>query len=160
MICWRETTMRDNERKKHNKMCVRFDSLPENEGFARMVVSAFMTGTNPTLEEVSDVKTAVSEAVTNCVIHGYEHRVGEIEISADISGRTLHIEVKDWGKGIEDVKLAMEPLFTTKPEEDRSGMGFSFMEAFMDRIEVESYVGEGTVINMWKEIGTTIPRYE
>lgn len=142
-----------------NKMSVRFDSRGENESFARMVIAAFMAGTNPTLEEVSDVKTAVSEAVTNSIIHGYENREGSIEITAYIDGRKLYIEVRDWGKGIEDVKLAMEPLFTTKPDEDRSGMGFSFMEAFMDGLEVESRLGEGTRINMWKEIGVTKPLY-
>jgi stage II sporulation protein AB (anti-sigma F factor) len=136
-----------------NKMSVRFDSRPENEGFARMVVAAFMSGTNPTLEEVSDVKTAVSEAVTNAVIHGYDNRTGEIEIRGRIDDRRLYIEVRDWGGGIEDVKLAMEPLFTTRPDEDRSGMGFAFMEAFMDGIEVSSGLGEGTTVSMWKEIG-------
>ena len=142
-----------------NKMSVRFDSRAENESFARMVVAAFMTGTNPTLEEVSDVKTAVSEAVTNGIIHGNENKQGNIEIMAYIEDRTLHIEIRDWGKGIEDVKLAMEPLFTTKPEDDRSGMGFSFMEAFMDGVEVESQLGVGTSIKMWKEIGVAKPMY-
>lgn len=136
-----------------NEMSVRFDSRPENEGFARMVVAAFMTGTNPTLEEVSDVKTAVSEAVTNAVIHGYDNHMGDIEIHGRIEGRKLYIDIRDWGEGIEDIKLAMEPLFTTRPDEDRSGMGFAFMEAFMDGLEVRSSVGEGTTVSMWKEIG-------
>jgi stage II sporulation protein AB (anti-sigma F factor) len=141
-------------------MCVRFESRPENEGFARMVVAAFMSGTNPTLEEVSDVKTAVSEAVTNAVIHGYENRSGDIEIKGRIDDRTLYIDIRDWGGGIEDVKLAMEPLFTTRPDEDRSGMGFAFMEAFMDGVEVKSNLGEGTTVSMWREIGKTGQGYE
>ncbi len=143
-----------------NKMNVRFDGIPENEGFARMVVAAFMSGTNPTLEEVSDVKTAVSEAVTNAVIHGYDKRSGDVEIFARIENRTLYVDVRDWGGGIEDIKLAMEPLFTTKPDEDRSGMGFAFMEAFMDGVEVISGIGEGTTVSMWKEIGKTGQGYE
>lgn len=140
-----------------NTMRITFMSKAENESFARVVVAAFMSSTNPTLEEVSDVKTAVSEAVTNSIIHGYDKIDGEIEISADIEGRNLHITIRDWGIGIEDVKLAMEPLFTTKPDEDRSGMGFSFMEAFMDKVDVCSNLGEGTTINMWKEIGVSSP---
>jgi stage II sporulation protein AB (anti-sigma F factor) len=112
-----------------------------------------MTQLNPTLEEVADVKTAVSEAVTNAIIHGYEKKVEKIQISCRLDGQTLYIEVKDQGKGIEDVEKAMQPLFTTKPELERSGMGFSFMEAFMDHILVESKVGEGTTVKMQKEIG-------
>jgi stage II sporulation protein AB (anti-sigma F factor) len=134
-------------------MSVKFSSRPENESFARMVVAAFMAGTNPTLEEVADVKTAVSEAVTNAVIHGYDNRTGDIEIHGKIEDRTLYIDVRDWGGGIEDIKLAMEPLFTTKPDEDRSGMGFAFMEAFMDGVDVSSGLGEGTIVSMWKKIG-------
>ena len=112
-----------------------------------------MTSLNPTVEEVSDVKTAVSEAVTNAVIHGYENEVHNIYIRCRTEGRTLYLEIEDEGKGIEDVKQAMEPLFTTKPELDRSGMGFSFMEAFMDRLEVLSAPGKGTTVKMEKTIG-------
>ena len=108
---------------------------------------------NPTLEEVSDVKTAVSEAVTNAIIHGYENEVHNIRIHCKTEGQTLYVEISDQGKGIEDVKQAMEPLFTTRPELDRSGMGFSFMEAFMDLLEVESEVGKGTTVKMAKTIG-------
>lgn len=112
-----------------------------------------MTSLNPTVEEVSDVKTAVSEAVTNAVIHGYENEVHNIYIRCRTEGRTLYLEIEDEGKGIEDVKQAMEPLFTTKPELDRSGMGFSFMEAFMDSLEVLSAPGKGTTVKMEKTIG-------
>lgn len=136
-----------------NEMIVEFSSVPQNESFARMVVAAFITGTNPTLEEVSDVKTAVSEAVTNSIIHGYENGDGMVRIKASVTGRSVYIEIIDHGKGIEDVKKAMEPMYTTKPGEERSGMGFSFMEAFMDRLEVESTYGQGTIVKMWKEIG-------
>lgn len=136
-----------------NEMVVEFSSAAQNESFARMVIAAFITGTNPTLEEVSDVKTAVSEAVTNAIIHGYENRDGMVRMKASVTDRAVYIEIADSGKGILDIKQAMEPMFTTKPGEERSGMGFSFMEAFMDRIEVQSTYGQGTVIKMWKEIG-------
>ena len=143
-----------------NEMNVEFDSVAKNESFARVIVASFITSTNPTLEEVSDIKTAVSEAVTNAIIHGYEKGAGKIWIRTVVEDRSVYIEVRDKGRGIEDVKQAMEPLFTTKPEEERSGMGFSFMEAFMDRLEVESAAGEGTVVKMWKEIGAPAPHYE
>lgn len=143
-----------------NEMNVEFDSVAKNESFARAIVASFITSTNPTLEEVSDIKTAVSEAVTNAIIHGYEKGAGKIWIRTVVEDRSVYIEVRDKGIGIADVKQAMEPLFTTKPEEERSGMGFSFMEAFMDRLEVESAAGEGTVVKMWKEIGAPAPHYE
>ena len=130
-----------------------FDSRSVNEGFARVAVAAFLTQLNPTLEEVSDVKTAVSEAVTNAIIHGYEKEIQKIYIRCRLTEDTLYIEVEDKGKGIEDIPKAMEPLFTTKPELERSGMGFSFMEAFMDEIRVESNPGEGTIVKMQKTIG-------
>ena len=130
-----------------------FDSRSSNESFARVTVAAFMTSLNPTVEEVSDVKTAVSEAVTNAIIHGYESEVHNIYIRCRTEGKTLYLEIEDEGKGIEDVKQAMEPLFTTKPELERSGMGFSFMEAFMDKREVESVPGKGTTVKMEKTIG-------
>ncbi len=140
-----------------NDMEIIFDAVSENEAFARVAVAAFITHLNPTLEEVADIKTAVSEAVTNSVIHGYEG-VGEgacpkIGIRCHLENSILHIEVKDKGRGIADVEKAMEPLYTTKPEMGRSGMGFSFMEAFMDDVEVESVVGTGTVVKMTKKIG-------
>ena len=112
-----------------------------------------MTSLNPTVEEVSDVKTAVSEAVTNAIIHGYENEIHNIYIHCRTKGQTLFLEVRDEGKGIEDIRQAMEPLFTSKPELERSGMGFSFMEAFMDKLEVVSEPGNGTVVKMEKTIG-------
>lgn len=143
-----------------NEMMVEFSGIAQNESFARMVVAAFITKTNPTLEEVSDIKTAVSEAVTNSIIHGYEEKAGKIRITAKIEKRTVFIEVKDDGKGISDIKKAMEPMYTSKPEDDRSGMGFSFMEAFMDKLTVESEAEKGTVVRMWKEIGVSKHQYE
>lgn len=143
-----------------NEMIVEFKSVALNEAFARMVVAAFIATTNPTLEEVSDVKTAVSEAVTNSIIHGYDGGDGRISILSSIKGRSVYIEVRDEGCGIPDVRKAMEPMYTTRPKEDRSGMGFSFMEAFMDKLEVESTVGIGTVVKMWKEIGVVKHHFE
>lgn len=136
-----------------NEMKLEFDSRSANEAFARVTVASFMTQLNPTLEEVSDVKTAVSEAVTNAIIHGYENHVNKVRIYAGIEGRTLHLESSDRGVGIPDVKKAMEPLYTTRPELERSGMGFSFMEAFMDEVQVESEPGKGTIVRMKKIIG-------
>ncbi len=136
-----------------NEMQLTFDSRSSNESFARVAVAAFMTALNPTVEEVSDVKTAVSEAVTNAIIHGYQGEVHNIYIRCRTQGRALTIEIEDKGTGIEDVQAAMEPLFTTKPDMDRSGMGFSFMEAFMDELEVESEPGKGTIVKMKKIIG-------
>ena len=138
-----------------NEMEVVFDSRSENEGFARVAVAAFMTQMEPVLEEVADVKTAVSEAVTNSIIHGYEGRTsgkstGWCGIEKD--KKPILVTVKDHGIGIENVEQAMEPLYTTRPDMDRSGMGFAFMEAFMDRIEVRSKKGEGTRVVMWKYI--------
>lgn len=139
--------------KNTNEMELVFDSRPVNEGFARVSVAAFMTQLNPTLEEVSDVKTAVSEAVTNALIHGYDGKVKKIMIRCWIEGQTFYVEIRDEGKGIENVEKAMEPLFTTRPELDRSGMGFAFMEAFMDNVYVESELGKGTLVRMKKTIG-------
>lgn len=139
---------------KHtNEMEIRFESRSENEGFARVAVAAFMTQLNPTVEEVADVKTAVSEAVTNAIIHGYEQEVHKVSIRCSIRENIFTVEVCDSGKGIENVQEAMQPMFTTKPEQDRSGMGFAFMEAFMDSVEVESKPGRGTRVKMTKNIG-------
>ena len=137
-----------------NQMEMVFESRSINEGFARVAVAAFLTQLNPTLEEVSDVKTAVSEAVTNAIIHGYEQEVKEIKIRCRYEGQMFYIEIEDFGKGIPDIAKAMEPLFTTRPELERSGMGFSFMEAFMDEIQVESIPERvGTLVRMQKKIG-------
>lgn len=138
---------------QNNEMEIRFDSRSENEGFARVSVASFLTQLNPTVEEVADVKTAVSEAVTNAIIHGYEQRVETVRIHCSIENQLFTVEISDRGKGIANVEKAMEPMFTTKPEDDRSGMGFSFMAAFMDSVEVESKVGEGTSVKMTKTIG-------
>ncbi|MBO5198823.1 MAG: anti-sigma F factor [Lachnospiraceae bacterium] len=134
------------------RLLLEFDSKSENEGFARMMTSAFIAGMDPTLEELADVKTAVSEAVTNAIIHGYRDRTGTVTIRAAIHSRELFVEISDTGVGIEDVCQAMVPLYTTRPDMERSGMGFSFMEAFMDELEVHSGVGEGTRVRMKKKI--------
>lgn len=136
-----------------SEMLVEFDAVGENESFARVVIAAFVTRLNPTLEELGDIKVAVSEAVTNAIIHGYEGTTGKIRIAARLEGTVLTIKVTDFGKGIADIDKAMEPLFTTKPEEERSGMGFSFMEAFTDKLLVESGLGEGTTVTMVKAMG-------
>ena len=145
---------------KENHMRLEFDSISENEGFARVAVAAFMTQLDPTLEEVSDVKTAVSEAVTNAIIHGYEKKKGTVYLECVIKEDELEIWVQDLGKGIQNIQQAMEPLYTTKPELERSGMGFAFMEAFMDELEVESKPGDGTTIHMKKKIGQSEQRVE
>lgn len=138
-----------------NKVKLELEALPENEGFARVAVAAFITPLNPTMEEISDVKTAVSEAVTNAVIHAYEEKGGTVTIRCSLEEDLLHMEIEDYGKGIENVKEAMEPLFTTRPDLERSGMGFAFMEAFMDGLEVESAPGKGTRVIMEKKLGNT-----
>ena len=127
------------------------ESLSQNEEFARVVVAVFMSRLNPTLEEVDDVKTAVSEAVTNAVIHGYQGGEGMIFLEAEIDGQELTVRVRD--RGIADVEKAREPMYTTDQTGERSGMGFSFMEAFMDHVSVESEVGTGTLVVMKKKIG-------
>ena len=129
------------------------ESKSQNEEFARVVVAVFMSRMNPTLEEVEDVKTAVSEAVTNAVIHGYQENGGIIFLKAQIEDRELTVSVADHGIGIADVTKAMEPMYTTDTTGERSGMGFSFMEAFMDQVSVQSKEGEGTVVTMKKQIG-------
>ena len=139
--------------KAENTMELIFDSKSENESFARVVAAAFCTKLDPTVEEIADIKTAVSEAVTNCVVHGYEGREGKIRLKAYLTGNEITIEVHDDGVGIENVSRAMEPLYTSKPELERSGMGFSFMEAFMDELKVVSGRNNGTTVIMKKRIG-------
>ena len=136
-----------------NEMTLAFDSISENEAFARVAVSAFITQLNPTLEEVADIRTAVSEAVTNAIIHGYDNPEEKVHMTCRIMGREVEITVCDTGRGIEDVAQAMEPFYTTKPELERSGMGFAFMEAFMDEVHVQSAPGKGTSVRMKKYIG-------
>ncbi|MGB9813842.1 MAG: anti-sigma F factor [Thermovenabulum sp.] len=137
---------------KLNEMTIDFLSKSQNESFARVVVAAFASQLDPTLDEIADIKTAVSEAVTNSIIHGYEDKVGIIRIKAVLYEDGIEIWVQDWGKGIEDVELAKQPLWTSKPELDRSGMGFTIMENFMDSLEVVSKLGEGTTVKMYKKI--------
>ncbi len=137
----------------NNEMLLEFNSIAQNESFARVVVAAFVTQLDPNLEELADIKTAVSEAVTNAIIHGYEDKDGRIRIGTRLEGNRVTIEIEDFGKGIADIEKAMEPLYTSKPDLERSGMGFSFMEAFMDDLIVESVVNEGTKITMRKVIG-------
>ena len=135
-----------------NEIYLEMESISENESFARIVVAAFIARLNPTLEQLADIKTAVSEAVTNAIIHGYEGKEGIIKLRCQIEGRRLMLWISDDGVGITDVKKAMEPLYTTRPEWERSGMGFTFMETFMDYMEVESKPGEGTSIYMAKQL--------
>ena len=142
------------KRKMKNWMQMEISAISENEQLARIAVASFITPLNPTLEEMEDVKTAVSEAVTNAIIHGYEEKAGTVYIRCRLEGDLLEVEVEDKGKGIEDIEQAMEPMYTTKPEGNRSGMGFSFMEAFMDELEVVSIPGDGTTILMKKKLGT------
>ena len=137
-----------HKQRKRNEMEIVFDAVSCNESFARVAVAAFITHLNPTLEELADIKTAVSEAVTNAIIHGYENLAGYGRHGESIPAYSIVHP----GKGIEDIKKAMEPLFTTKPELDRSGMGFAFMEAFMDDLEVESTPGKGTRVHMRKKM--------
>lgn len=145
---------------RKNEITFTFDSSSENERLARTVIAAFIARLDPTLEEMSDVKTAVSEAVTNAVIHGYDGQEGTITIHSRIEGDTVWIEVRDQGVGIPDIKKAMEPLYTTKPEMERSGMGFAFMEAFMDELRVISEEGKGTTVRMRKRIYSALKMME
>lgn len=138
---------------RENEMKVCFDARSVNEGFARVAVAAFITDLNPTLDELADIKTAVSEAVTNAIIHAYDSPKQQVELVCRIAEQQVEIEVIDTGKGIADVARAMEPFYTTKPELERSGMGFAFMETFMDEVRVESEPGVGTRVWMSKKIG-------
>ena len=138
--------------KAANEMRLEFLSRSSNESFARVAIAAFAAQMDPTLEEIADIKTAVSEAVTNAIIHGYEEKEGYIKISAKIYADKIVIEVSDDGKGIEDVEKARQPLYTSKPELERSGMGFTVMETFMDEVEVISALGQGTKVKMVKYI--------
>ena len=137
---------------KREVMTLKIDSLSANEEFARGVVAVFASRMNPPLEEIDDIKTAVSEAVTNAVIHGYQNGEGKISIEAAVEENVLSVTVSDDGVGIQNIEQAMEPMFSTLPDE-RSGMGFSFMEAFMDQVDVISSPGKGTSVTMRKKIG-------
>ena len=135
-----------------NEMKLEFISKATNEAFARITVAAFASQLDPTIEELADIKTAVSEAVTNCIIHAYENRQGIIKINAKLADNQIIIQISDNGKGIENVDAAREPLYTTKPNLERSGMGFTIMESFMDSMKVESIVGLGTKVTLIKTI--------
>lgn len=145
------TEMKQETKKEWMKLEI--ESQSENEEFARVAVAVFISRMNPTLEELDDVKTAVSEAVTNAIIHGYKSSEGVIYIETVIEGHLVSVTVKDTGVGIENVKKAMEPMYTSDKSGERSGMGFSFMEAFMDQVDVESEPGHGTTVTMNKKIG-------
>lgn len=161
----------NNQMESRNQVYVSFDARSVNESFARMVVMGFMIDMNPTMDELTDVKTAVSEAVTNAIIHGYEKdkaQTGEtvreedtgipqVEMRCQREGQKLTIIIEDHGVGIADVEEARQPFFTTKPDMERSGMGFSFMESFMDELEVVSQPGEGTRVIMHKYIASKEP---
>ncbi len=173
-----DSVIKDKEMIQENKAEISFDACSINEGFARMAVAAFMMDMNPTLDELQDVKTAVSEAVTNAIVHGYfqenekdkhqqtpegiaperelrckEKEYPQVKMICLRKGNLLTVIVSDSGVGIENVEEARQPFFTTKPDMDRSGMGFSFMETFMDEVEVTSKVGQGTIVAMKKYIG-------
>ena len=135
-----------------NEMKLEFISKSSNEAFARITIAAFVSQLDPNIEELADIKTAISEAVTNCIIHGYENKQGIVKIVSKLKDNEIIIEISDNGKGIENIDIAKEPLYTTKPNLERSGMGFTIMESFMDKIDVESIVGLGTKITMRKTI--------
>jgi len=142
--------------KVKNEMKISFKSISENEGFARTAVCAFAAVLDPNIEEISDIRTAVSEAVTNCIVHGYRDTEGIVELTVKIlESNELYIRIKDKGCGIPDVRQAMEPLFTTASCEERAGLGFAVMESFMDSLKVTSTVGRGTVVIMRKKIGSS-----
>lgn len=133
-----------------NEMSVEFLSKSSNESFARVIVAAFISQIDPTVEEIADVKTSVSEAVTNSVIHGYENSKGYIKIKSTLYENAVEIFIMDEGRGIENIELARQPLYTSKPEMERSGMGFTVMESFMDSIEINTEINKGTTIRMYK----------
>ena len=138
--------------KYDNEMNLEIPSKSCNEAFARISIAAFVSQLDPSLEEIADIKTAVSEAVTNCIIHGYENGEGIIKINCKLDNRKVIIEIADTGKGIENIDIAREPLYTTKADLERSGMGFTIMESFMDELKIESILGIGTKVTMTKEI--------
>lgn len=144
--------IRERGKNMDNKMKIEIMSKSTNESFARVAVAAFASQLDPTIEEIADIKTAVSEAVTNCIIHAYEQKEGYIYINCGIKGREITIEIQDNGIGIENITMAKEPLYTAKPELERSGMGFTIMESFMEEVKVESILGMGTKVTMKKTI--------
>ncbi len=135
-----------------NEIKLEFVSKSNNEAFARISVAAFVAQLDPTVEEISDIKTAVSEAVTNAIVHGYEDTIGIVTVICKIHENEIYIEVSDNGKGIANIEMAKQPLYTTRPNLERSGMGFTIMESFMDELNVESILGVGTKVTMKKKI--------
>jgi stage II sporulation protein AB (anti-sigma F factor) len=145
------------KKKSENYVTLEFLSKSSNEGFARVAVAAFAAQLDPTLDELGDIKTAVSEAVTNAIVHAYPDQLGKIALKVRIhEGKVLEIVVQDWGRGIEDIDRARSPLYTTGGEE-RSGMGFTIMESFMDQLTVRSVVGRGTTVSMRKKLSVRLP---
>lgn len=136
----------------NNTMKMELDAISQNESFARAVVGAFFSQLNPTLDELADVKTAVSEAITNAIVHGYGNRGGKVYLTCTLTEDTLSVELRDAGVGIADVEAARQPFFTSMPGEERSGMGFTVMETFMDELAVTSQPGEGTTVRMKKRV--------
>lgn len=136
----------------NNQMELIFPSLAENEALARMAISAFLVQVNPTLSVVSEIRTAVSEAVTNAVVHAYGETSGRVILRAKLTDDLVEIEIEDFGRGIEDIQQAMQPFFTTQPDEERTGMGFALMQSFMDDVAVESCPGSGTLVRMSKRL--------
>jgi len=136
----------------NNKISLQMDSLSQNESLARTVVAAFIAPLDPSIDVLVDIKTAISEAVTNAVIHGYGSKEGQIKLDLAIEGEELKITVSDTGAGIQDIEQAMEPLYTSLPEMERAGMGFTVMESFMDSVKVKSSPGKGTAVEMVKKI--------
>ena len=143
----------EEKRREPEWMKMEIESRSENEEFARVAVAEFLSRLDPTVEEMDDIKTAVSEAVTNAVIHGYQGGEGTIYIETGIAGQEATVIVRDLGVGIPDIEKAMEPMYTTDLSGERSGMGFSFMEAFMDEVKVESEPGKGTTVTLKKTVG-------
>lgn len=140
------------EKEFDNKFSLKFDAKLINEGFARSMVATFCVQLNPSISELNDIKTAVSEAVTNCIVHGYQNTVGEIDMLVGIRNNVIYIKIVDHGIGIEDIEKARQPFFTTKRKEERSGMGFTLMESFMDTLNVYNTAGGGLTVEMSKEI--------
>ena len=140
-----------------NEMTLHFESHSSNEGFARSAVAAFITQLDPTVAELNDIRTSVSEAVTNCVVHAYRDTIGKISVNVRIMpGNTVIVRVKDTGCGIENIKQAMEPLYTTAPEEERAGLGFAVMQSFSDDVKVRSRPGCGTTVTLTKNLSPRI----
>ena len=136
----------------NNRMELKFEALAENEAFARMVISAFLMQVNPTMSVISEVRTAVSEAVTNAIVHGYANQRGMVVLRSELEDSQILIEVEDYGCGIEDIQQAMQPFYTSNPEQERTGIGFSLMQSFMDALDVSSSPGSGTLVRMTKRL--------